>query len=141
MSQRQQWADFVDAHATKAAVAKAKSVSAKSKAEDAFAFQCRALKLDPMPETQYRFWPGRRFAFDYAWPAQKLALEIDGGVFMDGGGRHNRGSGYRQDCEKFAEAAILGWRVIRCLPEHVTSGHAMEWIRRALSAGDGAPVD
>jgi len=130
MSQRQQWADFVDARTTKAAVAKAKTVSAKSKAEDAFAFQCRATTLDPMPETQYRFWPGRRYAFDFAWPTQKLALEIDGGVFS--GGRHTRGAGFREDCIKGAEAVILGWRVIHCLPEHVTSGEAMEWIRRAL---------
>lgn len=134
MSQRQQWADYVHAKETKAAVAKAKTISAKSKAEDAFAFQCRTTKLEPMPETQYRFWPGRRYAFDFAWPAQKLALEIDGGVFS--GGRHTRGAGFREDCIKGAEAVIRGWRVIHCLPEHVTSGEAMEWILRTLKGTD-----
>ena len=60
------------------------------------------------------------------WPAPKLALEIDGGVFLkDGGGRHNRGAGYRNDTEKLNEAIILGWYVMRCLPEQIRSGEAV----------------
>lgn len=98
-----------------------------------FALQCRVAGL-PAPEAEYRFWPGRRFAFDYAWPAHLVALEVDGGVFQSGGGRHNRGAGYRRDCEKFAEAAIRGWRVIRCLPEHVERGQALRWVKRAMES-------
>ena len=93
--------------------------------------QCRALAL-PEPDREYRFHETRKWRFDYAWPTCKLALEVDGGVFMLGGGRHSRGAGYRADCEKFAEAAIQGWRVIRCLPEHVSNGQAAQWIERAI---------
>lgn len=70
--------------------------------------------------------------FDLAFVGERLAIEIDGGAFLAQGGRHTRGSGYRQDCEKLAEAVILGWRVLRVLPEHVTSGAALTWIERTL---------
>jgi very-short-patch-repair endonuclease len=95
--------------------------------------QCRLIGL-PDPCVELKFHPTRRWRFDAAWPHAKIAVEIDGGVFLPGGGRHSRGAGYRADCEKYAEAAILGWRVIRVLPEHVKSGVALGWIER-LSKG------
>ena len=100
----------------------------------AISLQCRAMGL-PEPEVEVQFAKPRRWRFDFAWPKLKLALEVDGGVFLPGGGRHSRGAGYRADCEKFAEAAIQGWRVIRCLPEHVSNGQAAQWIERAMRNG------
>ncbi|HWB15954.1 MAG TPA: hypothetical protein VG538_06055 [Vicinamibacterales bacterium] len=100
--------------------------------------QCRLAGL-PLPERELRFWPGRRFAFDLAWPDRRLAVEIDGGVWT--AGRHVRGAGYTRDCVKFAEAAIRGWIVIRVTTGHVVSGEAVEWVRRFLErdeAPDGA---
>lgn len=73
-----------------------------------------------------------RTAMQLAGP--KLALEIDGGVFLKGGGRHNMGPGYRADCEKLNEAVILGWYVMRCLPEQIRSGQAVEWLDRFFHA-------
>ncbi len=64
----------------------------------------------------------------------KLALEIDGGVFLPGGGRHNRGAGYRKDQEKFAEATIAGWHVLRVLPEDIKKGAAITWVERFFIA-------
>ncbi|MBN8457315.1 MAG: hypothetical protein J0M04_05685 [Verrucomicrobia bacterium] len=40
-------------------------------------------------------------------------IEIEGGIFLAGGGRHNRGGGYAKDAEKYLEAALAGWRVLR----------------------------
>ena len=97
----------------------------------AIVFQCQVLGL-PVPVAEFRFHPTRKWRFDWAFVDQKLAIEIDGGVFMEGGGRHSRGAGYRADCEKLAEAAILGWRVIRCLPEQAEDGTVANWISRAL---------
>lgn len=91
--------------------------------------QCVLAKL-PKPETEFRFHPTRRWRFDLAWPGRSLAVEIDGGVFV--GGRHSRGAGVEKDCEKFAEAAILGWKVIRVTPRHVKSGQALTWIERLM---------
>lgn len=95
--------------------------------------QCRARML-PQPVTEFQFAAPRRWRFDFAWPDAKppLAMEVEGGVFMPGGSRHSRGAGFRADCEKYARAAILGWRVIRVLPEHVQSGVAAEWVEQAL---------
>ena len=47
--------------------------------------------------------------FDFAWPDSKLAVEIDGGQWMAGGGRHNTDG----DRLKLNTAATLGWRVLR----------------------------
>jgi hypothetical protein len=98
---------------------------------DLLAFQCMALNL-PVPVPELQFAKPRRFRFDASWSPHKLALEIDGGVFLKGGGRHTRGAGYRKDCEKGALAAIHGWRVIHCLPDDIKSGKAVNWIEQAL---------
>ena len=82
-------------------------------------------------EREHRFHPTRRWRFDLAWPDKKVAVEVDGGAFISG--RHARGAGIRSDCEKFSEAAAMGWRVLRVLPEHVESGQALGWIERALA--------
>ncbi len=62
-------------------------------------------------QKEYKFHPKRKWRFDFADPANKVAVEIDGGVFA--GGRHTRGAGFRADCEKINAAAVLGWRVLR----------------------------
>ena len=41
------------------------------------------------------------------------------------------------DLEKYAEAAIAGWCVIRCTPEQLDTGHAGALVARALQARAG----
>lgn len=91
--------------------------------------QCVAIGL-PAPELELRFAPPRRWRFDFAWVGYKLALEVDGGGWING--RHSRGSGIEKDAEKFAEAAILGWTVIRVTPRMVNDGTALDYIKRLL---------
>ena len=79
------------------------------------------------PAREHRFHATRRWRFDLAYPDCRLAIEIDGGCYT--GGRHVQGAGVRADCEKFAVAQGLGWRVLRVLPEHVRSGRAAQWAR------------
>lgn len=78
---------------------------------DHFAFLLRAHNLSIIFQREYKFHPARKWRFDFADPERKIAVEIDGGVFVKG--RHSRGAGYRSDCEKLNAAAALGWRVFK----------------------------
>jgi very-short-patch-repair endonuclease len=84
------------------------------------------------PEIEYVFHPTRKWRFDLSWPDRKLAVEIDGATWTNG--RHVRGAGVEKDCEKFSEAAILGWRIVRVTSGMVASGAALGLIERALQA-------
>jgi hypothetical protein len=98
---------------------------------DVFAMQLDgAVSRGWIPEfkREVRFHDTRKWRFDFAWPAHSFAVEIDGGVWTQG--RHVRGSGYSQDCLKFAEAALLDWRVIRCPSDWVRDGVALTLVRR-----------
>lgn len=97
--------------------------------EEFLAARCRQMGL---PEREVRFWPGRQFRFDLAWPDRKVACEVEGGSYV--GGRHIRPQGYENDCVKYSEAAILGWLVVRVTTHMVEDGRASELIERALAA-------
>jgi len=90
----------------------------------------------PEPELEYRFHPTRKWRFDFAWLDHMVAVEYEGGVWAGrgkaGGGRHTRPKGFENDCEKYNEAALLGWTVIRVTAWHVKEGMALGWIERAL---------
>lgn len=100
-----------------------------SDAEDNLAAELRWLKM-PAPEREYRFAPPRRWRFDFAWPEQWVAVEVEGGAFV--GGRHTRGAAFEKDAEKHSEATAMGWRVLRVTPAQITSGQAVAWIERTL---------
>ena len=84
----------------------------------------------PGLEREYKFHPVRKFRFDFAWPEHDLALEIEGGVWKKG--RHNRPLGFIKDMEKYNEAVILGWRILRVTPEMLKNGVAMQLLERAM---------
>lgn len=65
----------------------------------------------PELEAEYRFHPARRWRFDLAHPAARVAIELDGGTWVRG--RHTSGLGFSKDCEKLNAAARLGWLVFR----------------------------
>ncbi len=81
-------------------------------------------------EREYRFHPERKWRIDIAYVAEKLAIEIEG--VTAAGGRHQRIAGFRNDMKKYNELALAGWRLLRFMPEMVSSGHAAYTIRRAL---------
>lgn len=107
----------------------------KSEAAEALLFQLRAVGIDA-PESEYRFHPNRKWRFDFAYLADRVAIEIDGGNYMArmtkrgpvAVGRHTKGDDY----EKLNEAVIFGWRVLRFTPEQVKNGYALNTIERAL---------
>lgn len=102
-----------------------------SQLEAELALQIRLLKL-PAPEREYRFMPPRRFRFDFCWPERMVALETEGATWANG--RHNRGAGYANDCRKYSEAAVRGWKVIRATGDMVKDGTAIDLLIRALAS-------
>jgi very-short-patch-repair endonuclease len=70
-----------------------------------------------IPRKEYKFCPTRRWRFDYAFVEEKIALEIEGGVWAYG--RHNRASGYIKDMEKYNCATVMGWKVLRYTPQNL----------------------
>lgn len=92
-------------------------------------------------EREYRFDSQRLWRFDFAMPDQKLAIECEGAVWSNG--RHTRGAGYIKDLEKYNEAVLQGWRVLRYWSEMIENGEAMRQIEAALGlvreVNDGIP--
>jgi very-short-patch-repair endonuclease len=70
-----------------------------------------SLKQIPRAIPEYKFDAVRKWRFDFAYPEYKLGIELDGGVFTQG--RHTRGVGFINDCEKLNAATMQGWRVLR----------------------------
>jgi len=87
-------------------------------------------------QTEVRFAAPRRWRIDVtaARPqgTRKLAIEIDGGVWVQG--RHTRGAGVEKDNEKIAHLAIQGWLFLRVTPRQVTTGQAARWAGDILNA-------
>ena len=100
-----------------------------SELEETLLWQLKAAKL-PQPLREYRFALPRRWRFDLAFLPHKVAVEVEGGVWTHG--RHTRGAGYEADCEKYSEAALLGWKVLRVTGRMVQNGKALALLERAL---------
>ena len=62
-------------------------------------------------ETEYRFHDVRRFKFDWAIPAKKIAIEYEG--INSAKSRHTNIVGYSKDCVKYNLASGEGWTVLR----------------------------
>lgn len=88
----------------------------------------------PDPEKEYAFMKGRGFLFDFAYPNIKMAVEVEGGIWI--GGRHTTGEGFTRDCIKYNNAECLGWHVIRVTKDMIYDGDflkpstAMSFITR-----------
>lgn len=85
----------------------------------------KAHKVPPF-EREFTFFGGRKWRSDFAFPEQKLLIEVEGGSWI--GGRHNRGTGYQEDLRKYNTASIEGWTVFRFTTEMVKQGEAISWI-------------
>ena len=74
----------------------------------------------PHLEKEFRFHPPRRWRADFAHLPTRTLIEVEGGIFIQG--RHNRAVGFLGDIEKYFEAALAGWRVLRLSERELTSG-------------------
>lgn len=86
------------------------------------------------PEEEFKFHKKRRWRFDLCFTRVKLALEVEGGIWTNG--RHTRGSGFIKDMEKYNEAALYGYHLLRVTPDQINSGEAAELVRRWFEANE-----
>jgi len=82
----------------------------------------------PIPIEEYRFCEDRRWRFDYAWPRFKVAVEVEGGVWIKAVGGHNRPIHFVKDMEKYNRATFDGWKVFRFTPQQFKTGEAGEFL-------------
>lgn len=115
-----------------------------SKLEEKFIAALEGCGL-PEPEREFRFHPTRRWRFDFAWKSEKVAVEIQGGLYsapvfchvckarvmqrtrygklfpVFQGTGHTSGKAFDDDVEKYLEAAALGWTVITLSSKYINS--------------------
>jgi hypothetical protein len=89
---------------------------------------CQEIGL-PDPIYELQFAPPRQWKFDLCW-GYRIALEVEGGSWIQG--RHTRGKGFEDDLEKYNEATLRGWRLLRCTPGQLESGEALQMVKRAM---------
>ena len=77
--------------------------------------------------SEFRFHPERRWRFDYCCPDLKIAIEIEGGAFTNG--RHTRGKGFIADMEKYNNAVLLGYKLLRFTPSQKHKSDSINQIK------------
>jgi hypothetical protein len=111
----------------------------------------------PEPEQEYRFDKVRKWRIDLAYPPLRIGIEVEGGAFsapvkchncgalvmqrtktgkmvvVRAGGRHNRGVGLENDAEKYNQAAIDNWMILRVTPTMIKDGRAVDVIGNAIA--------
>ena len=85
----------------------------------------------PTPEREYKFAPPRRYRADFAYPSERLLIEVEGGIWT--GGRHSRGAGFTEDAKKYNLAAAMGFRVLRFTGDMIKDGSALKTIEEVLN--------
>lgn len=71
--------------------------------------------------------------FDIAIIDNKIAIELEGGVFTRG--RHSRGLGMVNDMNKYNAATVNGWRLLRFTHTHHTYTDVLEAVKAIMSLG------
>ena len=107
-------------------------MSRKGDAVQLLALDLLAAGLEP--EREFRFCE-RRWRFDFAFPAQKVAIEVDGGTWT--GGRHTSGAGFAADLVKLNRATVLGWRCLRYTSTMIREGGVLDDIEAVLGEREG----
>lgn len=72
----------------------------------------------PQPIPEYQFTIERKWRIDYAWPIYKVAVEIEGGIWMKKS-RHTSPSGYLKDMVKYNMLNEKEWALLRYAPKNI----------------------
>ena len=102
-----------------------------SNLEDELAFQLQASGIEF--EREYKFCPDRRWRADF-YIKPMILIELEGLTQPWRKSRHTTNDGYSMDCEKYDEAEVLHFNVLRFTQQHVKSGYALQTIERLIEA-------
>lgn len=80
----------------------------------------------PDLEEEFKFHPERKWRFDFVHHQSRVAVEVDGGVFMNGG--HCRGAQITKDYEKRNAATAAGWHVFQLTSVNIREGEDVRLI-------------
>jgi very-short-patch-repair endonuclease len=69
--------------------------------------------------------PGRKLEIDFAWPAVRFAVEVQGEV-------HRIREHFHRDVEKSALLQLEGWQLLPVDGRTIRSGQALVWVLRLL---------
>jgi len=93
---------------------------------DLLAIHLRELGLEF--EREVPVCPGRKFRWDFTIPTKRVAIEIMGSTWTRG--RHTRGQGFQDDCDKANLGVVGGWKVLRFTSQNILSGAAKDFLKQ-----------
>jgi very-short-patch-repair endonuclease len=102
-----------------------------SRLEERFLFLWKLAKGSFL-ERAYRFHHERRWRADFAHLESRCLIEVEGGIGVNG--RHNCAAGFSADLEKYLEASLAGWRVLRLGPDQIMMENVVRLARFVLTA-------
>ena len=94
-------------------------MSSKSHLEHAFLTYWTQLGDNTQIVEEHKFHPSRRWRFDFAFVDEKIAVEIEG--IGGAKSRHTSIKGYTGDCDKYNQAVVHGWQVLRFTTLHINN--------------------
>lgn len=94
-----------------------------------FVKECAQREL-PEPVFEHRFDAVRRWRIDIAWPAYRVALEVQGGLFVQG--RHTRGAALLKEHEKLNALAAADWVVFYRIPQNLFNPDTFVMLAQAI---------
>ncbi len=75
---------------------------------------------------EFKFHPDRQWRMDFAIPFTKISIEIEGGIWMKGGGAHSRPMNILRDVEKQNAAVMLGYAPLRFTDKEIKNGTSID---------------
>ena len=81
---------------------------------------------------EYKFHPKRKWRADFYIPEYNLLIEYEGMPYQIAKSRHTTIRGYRNDAEKYNEAALLGFRLLRYTAQMIADGTAYSQIESLI---------
>lgn len=100
----------------------------QSQGEEEFSSQLSLMRIPFSRE--YKFHPKRQWRADFKIEGYPILVEIEGGVHSNG--RHTRGKGFEGDCEKYNQANLLGYHVLRGSTSQVKSGMLLDHVVKMM---------